>query len=124
MARFAADERTVVAESPTSQRTPRPRRRPPTLEQIRGPGSPHAYHLFLPEVVVGRGVQSQIIVDCPSLSRSHIRIVQHDGEVRFLDLDSANGVFLNGVRAHAAVLRDTDLLELGSCAFVFHERGL
>jgi pSer/pThr/pTyr-binding forkhead associated (FHA) protein len=74
--------------------------------------------------VIGRGTQAQIVVDCASLSRQHVRIVQRDGEVLFFDLDSANGVYLNGVLAYSAVLRDTDLLEMGECAFLFHERGL
>ncbi|MGC4066161.1 MAG: FHA domain-containing protein [Polyangiaceae bacterium] len=123
MAGFADDERTIVGELP-SPRTPRPRRRPPTLEQIRGPGSPQAYHLFLTDFVIGRGAQAQFVVDCASLSRQHVRISQRDGEVTFVDLDSANGVYLNGVLAYSAVLRDGDLLEMGDCAFIFHERGL
>jgi pSer/pThr/pTyr-binding forkhead associated (FHA) protein len=53
-----------------------------------------------------------------------VRILQRDGEVSFVDLDSANGVYLNGVLAYSAVLRDGDLLEMGDCAFIFHERGL
>jgi pSer/pThr/pTyr-binding forkhead associated (FHA) protein len=123
VAGFADDERTMIGEVP-SRKTPRPRRRPPTLEQIRGPGSPRAHHLFLAEFVIGRGAQAQLVVDCASLSRQHVRIAQRDGEVIFTDLDSANGVYLNGVLAYSAVLRDGDLLEMGDCAFIFHERGL
>jgi pSer/pThr/pTyr-binding forkhead associated (FHA) protein len=123
VASFADDERTMVGALP-SLKAPRPRQRPPTLEQVRGPGAPHAHHLFQSQLVIGRGKQAQIVVDCASLSRQHVRLVQNDGEISFFDLDSANGVYLNSVRAHSAVLRDGDLLELGDCAFIFHERGL
>lgn len=74
--------------------------------------------------MIGRSTTAQIIVDCPSLSRQHVRLLQREGEVIFYDLDSANGVYLNQVLAHSAVLRDGDVLEMGTCAFVFHERGL
>jgi len=52
-----------------------------------------------------------------------MRLLERDGEYSFVDLDSANGVYLNGVLAHAAVLREGDLLEFGEVAFIFHERG-
>jgi pSer/pThr/pTyr-binding forkhead associated (FHA) protein len=75
-------------------------------------------------MVLGRSPQAQLILNSASLSRQHLRLEQRDGETYFFDLDSANGVFLNGVKAYSAILRDGDILELGDCAFVFHERGL
>jgi hypothetical protein len=32
-------------------------------------------------------------------------------------------VYLNGVRAHSAVLHDGDTLQIGDVVFVFHEAG-
>ena len=37
------------------------------------------------------------------------------------DLDSRNGVYLNGVKIHSAVLHGGDNLQLGSVVLVFHE---
>lgn len=123
MARFADDESTAAGDH-RAPRAQRPGRRPPTLEQVRGPGSPHPHHLFLSKMVIGRSPQAQVVLNSASLSRQHLRLERRDGETYFFDLDSANGVFLNGTKAHSAILRDGDLLELGDCAFIFHERGL
>jgi pSer/pThr/pTyr-binding forkhead associated (FHA) protein len=122
VARFD-DERTLVGEIP-SERLPRPTRRPPALEQIRGPGAPKLYHVKQQDLLIGRGAQTDITIGSAALSRQHLRLIERDGEVCFVDLDSANGVYLNGVLAHAAVLRDGDLLEFGEVACIFHERGL
>ncbi len=100
---------------------PRSDQRPPALEQVAGPLAPRRFPLILPETIVGRHPQSHLYVDSASLSRQHVRLVQRDGEVTFTDLDSANGVLLNGVRAHSAVLREADVLQLGDVVFVFRE---
>jgi two-component system, cell cycle response regulator len=123
VARFSDDECTQVGDVP-SPKIPLPVRRPPTLEQIRGPGAPRLYHVGQQELLIGRSTQANIAIESAVLSRQHVRIAERDGEVSFLDLDSANGVYLNGVLAYAAILRDGDLLEFGEVAFVFHERGL
>lgn len=93
------------------------------MEQIRGPGAPKAYPIQQQDLLIGRGAQSDITIESARLSRQHLRLFASDGEVSFVDLDSANGVYLNGVLAHSAVLREGDLLEFGELAFVFHERG-
>lgn len=98
-------------------------RRVPTLEQIRGPGSPRSYAVKKRSLLIGRSEQTDISIESATLSRHHMRLLEEDGEYSFIDLDSANGVYLNGVLAHAAVLREGDLLEFGEIAFIFHERG-
>jgi pSer/pThr/pTyr-binding forkhead associated (FHA) protein len=37
------------------------------------------------------------------------------------DNDSENGVFLNGVKIHSAVLRDGDVIQMADNVFVYHE---
>ena len=74
-------------------------------------------------LLIGRSPQTDISIESATLSRTHMRLLERDGEYSFVDLDSANGVYLNGVLAHAAVLREGDVLEFGEVAFVFHERG-
>jgi pSer/pThr/pTyr-binding forkhead associated (FHA) protein len=107
-----------------SRRIPHRTLRPPTLEQVRGPGSPKQFPLNRPNLMIGRGERSDITIGSVELSRQHVRLVEKDGEVSFTDLESANGVYLNGVLAHAAILRDGDLLELGDVAFIYHERAI
>jgi pSer/pThr/pTyr-binding forkhead associated (FHA) protein len=38
-----------------------------------------------------------------------------------VDNDSRNGVFLNGVKVHSAVLRDGDVIQVADSVFVYHE---
>ncbi|HMA95442.1 MAG TPA: FHA domain-containing protein [Polyangiaceae bacterium] len=122
MARFSEDECTQAGDIP-SRRSQRLPRRIPSLEQIRGPGSPHSYPVKSRSLLIGRSEQTDISIESATLSRHHLRLLERDGEYSFVDLDSANGVYLNGVLAHAAVLRDGDVLEFGEVAFIFHERG-
>jgi pSer/pThr/pTyr-binding forkhead associated (FHA) protein len=51
----------------------------------------------------------------------HARLQRLDDEYSVEDLDSRNGVFLNGLRVHSAVLRDGDQLQLGDAVFTYTE---
>ena len=95
----------------------------PTLEQVRGPGAPKSHPLRLAETVFGRGTQSNVTIESALLSRRHVAVRRAGPEFSFEDLGSANGVYLNGVRAHSAVLHDGDTLQIGDVVFVFHESG-
>jgi pSer/pThr/pTyr-binding forkhead associated (FHA) protein len=97
------------------------RAKPFMLDQVRGPGSPRDWLLELDEVVVGRSMQAHICIESTLLSRRHMALQRVAGEYRLVDLGSANGVYLNGVKAHSAVLREGDLLQMGDVVFVFHE---
>jgi pSer/pThr/pTyr-binding forkhead associated (FHA) protein len=43
------------------------------------------------------------------------------GQFTLVDLESRNGVYLNGVKVHSALLHDGDNIQLGTVVFVFHE---
>jgi pSer/pThr/pTyr-binding forkhead associated (FHA) protein len=96
-------------------------KKPFLLEQVAGPGAPRQFVLELDEIIVGRSIQSTISVDGNGMSRQHLTIKKAGPEYTFTDLNSANGVFLNGVKTHSAVLRQGDTLQLGDVVFVFHE---
>jgi len=99
------------------------RKKAPMLEQVRGPGAPRSFPLAIDETVIGRGNQANITIDSSLLSRRHMAVRRAGPELSCVDLDSANGVYLNGVRAHSAVLHDGDTLQIGDVVFVFHEAG-
>ena len=98
-------------------------RQPVVLQQIRGPGAPRDFVLELDETVIGRSLQAHISIDSSLLSRRHIAIRRSGAEFNAVDLESANGMYLNGIRAHAAVLRGGDTLQIGDVVLVFHEGG-
>lgn len=96
-------------------------KKPFVLEQIGGPGSPREFVLDLPETIIGRSLQATISIDGNGISRQHVAVKRTGPEFGFVDLNSANGVYLNGVKTHSAVLRQGDTLQLGDAVFVFHE---
>src|SRR5690348_15109902 len=95
--------------------------RVPTLEQVRGPGAPRSFPLSIAETVVGRGQQANVTIDSALLSRRHVVFRREGPELTLADLDSANGVYVNGVKAHRAVLYEGDTIQLGDVVFVLHE---
>jgi pSer/pThr/pTyr-binding forkhead associated (FHA) protein len=96
-------------------------KKPFVLQQLEGPGAPKTYILELDETVIGRSVQAHISIDSTLLSRRHLALRKRSGEFRAHDLDSSNGVFLNGVKIHSAVLREGDALQIGDVLLIFHE---
>jgi len=94
---------------------------PFSLYLAQGPGSPRNFTLDREEVVLGRSSEADIQVDSTDLSRKHLALRREHGQYTVFDLDSRNGVYLNGVKIHSAVLHEGDNLQLGSVVLVFHE---
>ena len=114
-----AGRRTTVAQIPLVQALRFAR--PYVLEQIRGPGAPRVLEMNGPELLLGRSPECQLQVTSPMLSRQHLRFRKLPGGYKLQDLDSANGVFLNGLRVHGAMLRQGDVVQLGDVVLVYHE---
>jgi pSer/pThr/pTyr-binding forkhead associated (FHA) protein len=91
------------------------------LRQISGPGAPLEIPLRSERMVIGRSRSADIQVDSPELSRKHAELRHENKEITIHDLDSRNGVFLNGVKIHSAALRGGDTLQIGNVAYVFVE---
>ncbi|WP_395849815.1 sigma 54-interacting transcriptional regulator [Cystobacter fuscus] len=72
-------------------------------------------------LLVGRAPTADVHVEDPSVSRQHARVLVEEGEVRITDLESHNGVRLNGERVVGAQLLHTgDVVTLGKVTLVFH----
>ena len=99
---------------------PRPRRAH-SLDQTAGPGSPARHELSADMLVIGRGSAADLRIESDDVSRTHAQLQRVDDEYTIEDLDSRNGVFLNGLRVHACVLRDGDQLQLGDVVFTYTE---
>ena len=92
---------------------------PDTLEQRRGPGAPRKLPLIGDSLVVGRSETADLRIRSSSVSRQHARINREGPALRITDLDSQNGVLLNGTLVHSAILCDRDQLQLGDAVFIF-----
>lgn len=95
--------------------------KPYALEMVRGPGAPQWVVLDRECMVIGRSSRVDLPLDVADLSRRHVSLSRCENEWRCEDLDSRNGVYLNGVRIHSAVLRDGDRIQLGEVVFIFHQ---
>lgn len=98
-------------------------RRAHRLEQTAGPGSPARHELTADTLVVGRGSAADLRLDSDDVSRTHAQLLRIDDEYTIEDLDSRNGIFLNGLQVHSAVLRDGDQVQLGDVVFTYTEGG-
>ncbi|MEW5740556.1 MAG: FHA domain-containing protein [Myxococcota bacterium] len=72
------------------------------------------------EMRIGRTDDNDIALDHRSLSRTHCKLVREDnGEWRVIDMQSANGLMVNGEPYAQVTLRPGDVLELGHVKFKF-----
>ncbi len=87
----------------------------------------HAGREFLLDrtvVIVGKASENDVAVDHRSVSRQHCRIVREpDGSWKVFDLQSANGVKVNGEPYGESALRAGDSLQLGHVRFRFVGAG-
>ena len=86
---------------------------PPAFVVVYGANLGKAYYLQQPEQIVGRSLTCDIQLDEDSVSRAHARIAVEHQVTTVCDLDSTNGVFVNGHRVQRATLKDGDRLHLG-----------
>ena len=110
---------TVVAKPVVGIRI-RPRRAH-ALEVTRGPGSGTRHVLERDALSVGRSSGLDVHLDSEEVSRNHARLGRVDDEYVIEDLGSRNGIYLNGLKVHSAVLRDGDELQLGDVFLLYHE---
>lgn len=68
---------------------------------------------------IGRKLHNQVVLDEPSVSFEHARIIRSGGEWRVVNLLSTNGTFINGQRVHQARLEHGDRVAFGNAAFLF-----
>ncbi len=74
----------------------------------------------LPEgpIIIGRGKDCTLCIVDPRLSRHHAKLMVTGHSVVLHDLESTNGVLLNGDRHHGkAELKNGDLIVAGPCTF-------
>jgi pSer/pThr/pTyr-binding forkhead associated (FHA) protein len=91
------------------------------LELTQGHGAPRRIELKGDRLVLGRGDRVDLAVDSEEVSRLHACFTRIDEEYQIEDLDSRNGVYLNGLKVHLAVLREGDELQLGDLVFLYKE---
>src|SRR5579884_2455822 len=92
------------------------------LRLILQPGGA-AVELTQPDVLLGRHSQADVRLPLPDVSRRHCRFLFSQGVWQVIDLNSLNGVFLNGEPVRQATLRQGDLLRIGGFIFAVDLNG-
>lgn len=91
---------------------------------LSGPNVGKEYELSGERVEVGRSASADLTIDDGYASRRHAEIHRIDNGYRLHDLESKNGVFVNGRRlgpGATAWLEDGDEVQLASTRFRFHD---
>jgi pSer/pThr/pTyr-binding forkhead associated (FHA) protein len=84
------------------------------LRLVLQPAGP-AVVLRRPVNLVGRHSEADVRLIPPDVSRRHCRIVFEEGHWEVVDLQSLNGIYVNGYRVSRAVLHHTDRIRIGGC---------
>ena len=75
------------------------------------------------DIVIGRSPECDIRFVVENVSRRHARVFFHNEEFMIEDLESTNGLFVNGVKVVRCALRNNDQIELGGVRLLFHEEN-
>jgi cell division protein FtsW len=68
---------------------------------------------------IGRSRRSDIVLTDPTVSRVHAVVCREQGRWTIADLDSVNGVLVNGKQVKKAFLKRGDLIVLGRACLRF-----
>jgi pSer/pThr/pTyr-binding forkhead associated (FHA) protein len=100
---------------------PTPVTRRDILSQIKGPGAPQTIIILDGTSVIGRSPEADIQFQSSRVSRMHAKLVYDGTEYSCTDLDSHNGLLLNGIHVHSAALRDGDTIQIGDVVLIYHQ---
>lgn len=98
---------------PVSSRRPPPHATP-SLVVVKGDRRGHVVRLHAAQTTIGRDQAATLRLPDSGVSRRHVKIVRaSDGIYNLIDLESTNGVLVNGNPIEVTVLRDGDRIEVG-----------
>jgi diguanylate cyclase (GGDEF)-like protein len=108
------EETAVTAIGPVSERSADSIRDRAYLIVISGLNVGKMYRLASAnEMVLGRSSGAHVRIEDDLVSRRHARIFHEGSELVLEDLNSANGIAVNGKRVQRHVLRDGDKIQIG-----------
>ena len=90
---------------------------------VRGPDLGREVELGADEVRVGTHPSNQLVLTDPTVSRFHLRLRGDEKGVRAIDLDSANGTRVAGLRVRDVYVGDGTVIELGDAAIELRALG-
>lgn len=94
-----------------------------TVTIVAGPQHGQRYALPPGRATLGRGLENDVVLEDPRVSRHHAEIYLRGNDWYLKDLDSTNGTFVNGYGIRERALESGDRISLGGVEMVFQNRG-
>jgi hypothetical protein len=88
-----------------------------SAELIRMDGQHETSHVLARRTRIGRGSGCELQIDSSSVSRNHAMVMMGPRKVIIEDLNSTNGVIVNGRKVSRQSLNDGDLITIGEVQF-------
>lgn len=98
-------------------------RRYPCLIMISGKNVGNKFSLDQDRYIIGRGTKAHIPLDEHTVSRRHAELMLRGSQVIIKDLKSKNGIYVNDVKVSGSILKDGDIVRVGSVVFKFIAGG-
>ena len=105
------------APAPEAEAEAEPEPEPELPAMLSVNGSAHS--LEKERVVIGRSKDCDIRLEDPNVSRHHAEVRREGAAYWLVDLDSTNGVAVNGSRVRRSRLNEGDRITIGSTDLVF-----
>jgi hypothetical protein len=86
---------------------------------VRTEGESGIVHVLGRRTTIGRTPDNDLVIESESVSRHHAVTLQTPGGTVIEDLNSTNGVFVNGQRVSRRVLSAGDVVTIGTASFRF-----
>lgn len=96
--------------------------REPVLLGTHGMHEGNRFTLRQGRQTIGRRVDSDIVINDPSVSATHAWIINQHGHYVLMNTLSTNGTFVNDKRIHETVLEHGDRVRFGQAEFAFLTR--
>jgi adenylate cyclase len=91
----------------------------PIIHIVNKDGTVYNYQIQKDEITIGRGKESDIVLNDSTASRNHARIIKSNNDYNIIDLGSFNGTKLNDKSINNAVLHHDDVVRIGFTKLVF-----
>lgn len=81
------------------------------------------FALMKSRITIGRTNDNDVVLDDPLVSGHHALVIISDSAILLQDLNSTNGIRVNGHEVRNVSLKHGDAIQIGRCIFRLHDDG-